>query len=53
LDSVQHAELRERDEQRTAYLKEQGYRVLPFWNEQVNREIDDVLEAIYAALTDP
>ena len=37
---------------RTAHLNEQGYRVLWFWNEQVNTEMEDVLQAIYAALTD-
>jgi len=40
-----------RDELRTAYLKQQGYRVLQFWNEQVTRELESVL-AIYAAVTD-
>jgi len=37
---------------RTAYLSEQGYRVMRFWNEQVNTAMENVLEAIYAALTD-
>ncbi len=37
---------------RTAYLNEQGYRVLRFWNEQVNTEMEDVLQAIYVALID-
>ncbi len=37
---------------RTAYLNEQGYRVLRFWNEQVNTEMEDVLQAIYVALMD-
>ena len=52
LDGGHHAEQQERDATRTAYLTEQGYRVIRFWNEQVNREIDNVLEAIYAALAD-
>jgi very-short-patch-repair endonuclease len=52
LDGGHHAEQQERDATRTAYLTEQGYRVICFWNEQVNREIDNVLEAIYAALAD-
>ncbi len=54
LDGSQHAEQEEerKDAARTAYLSEQGYRVIRFWNEQVNAELDDVLEAIYAALTD-
>jgi len=41
-----------KDAVRTAYLSEQGYRVMRFWNEQVNTEIENVLEAMYAALTD-
>ncbi len=52
LDGGRHAEQKEQDAARTAYLTKQGYRVIRFWNEQVNREMDDVLEAIYAALTD-
>jgi very-short-patch-repair endonuclease len=42
----------EYDSARTAYLKEQGWRLIRFWNEQINREIEDVLEAIYFASTD-
>ena len=54
LDGSQHTEPREerKDELRTAYLHQQGYRVLRFWNEQVNSEMEDVLQAINAALTD-
>ena len=52
LDGGQHAEQQEQDAARTAYLTAQGYRVIRFWNEQVNRALDDVLEAIYAGLTD-
>jgi very-short-patch-repair endonuclease len=54
LDGGQHATQEEerRDATRTAYLREQGFRVIRFWNEQVNRETNAVLEAIYAALTD-
>jgi very-short-patch-repair endonuclease len=52
LDGGQHAEQPERDAARRAYLVEQGYHVLRFWNVQVNREPTKVLEAIYATLTD-
>jgi hypothetical protein len=52
LDGGQHAEHQEQDAARTAYLTAQGYRVIRFWNERVNRALDDVLEAIYAGLTD-
>jgi very-short-patch-repair endonuclease len=34
----------------TAYLSEQGYQVMRFW--QVNTEMQNGLKAIYAALTD-
>ena len=52
VDGGQHAEQEDRDAARTAYLEEQGYRVVRFWNEQINAQMDEVLEAIYAALTD-
>ena len=54
LDGSQHAAREEerKDGLRTAYLNQQGYRVLRFWNEQVNTELQGVLQAIYAALTD-
>ena len=52
LDGNQHAEPEQErtDPLRTACLTEQGYRVMRFWNAEVNTEIEDVLEAIYAAL---
>ena len=53
LDGSQHAQPKpeRKDELRTAYFNQQGYRVLRFWNEQVTRELESVL-AIYAAVTD-
>ena len=42
----------QKDTGKTAYLNEQGYRVVRFWNEQVRAETDDMLEASYVALTD-
>ena len=52
LDGSQHAKQKEerRDAARTAYLCDQGYRVIRFWNEQVEREMNEVLETIYAML---
>jgi len=50
LDGNQHADPERTDPLRTACLTEQGYRVMRFWNAEVNTEIEDVLEAIYAAL---
>jgi very-short-patch-repair endonuclease len=52
LDGGHYADQRDQDAARTAYLADHGYRVIRFWNEQVNREMDDVPGAIHAALTD-
>src|SRR5260370_32597524 len=45
LDGSQHAEPEEerKDGLRTAYLNHQGYRVLRFWNEQVNSDLEGAL----------
>jgi very-short-patch-repair endonuclease len=54
VDGGQHGDALQRvcDEARTAFLKSQGYRVLRFWNNEVLKEIDGVMEVIYAALQD-
>ena len=49
LDGSQHCES-EHDRKRDAYLISLGYRVLRFWNAEVLRNMDDVLETIFAAL---
>ena len=41
------------DAVRTAYLEREGFRVLRFSNFEVSREIDVVLDTIYAALATP
>jgi very-short-patch-repair endonuclease len=38
------------DADRTAYLNSRGYRVLRFWNNEVLKDIEGVMSAIYAAL---
>ncbi|GAJ06002.1 unnamed protein product [marine sediment metagenome] len=43
-------EAREKDEERTAWLKERGYRVLRFWNNDVMMNTEGVLERISEAL---
>ena len=43
----------ERDQARTAWLNERGFRVLRFSNTDVMRNIDSVLDTIYAALYEP
>jgi 5-methyltetrahydrofolate--homocysteine methyltransferase len=42
----QEAEIKRNDNQRSAWLKEQGYKVLRFWNSDVTNNIDVVLEKI-------
>ncbi|MGH7948719.1 MAG: endonuclease domain-containing protein [Candidatus Binataceae bacterium] len=50
LDGGQHDANKERDERRTAYLKKHGYRVIRFWNGDVMKNLDGVLEGIAGAL---
>lgn len=52
IDGGQHNEYeaRERDEERTAWLKERGYQVLRFWNNEVLMNMEGVLEGIRQAL---
>ncbi len=54
VDGSQHGEPEQerKDALRTAYLMGRGYRVIRFWNEQINSELEDVLRAIYEALRD-
>ena len=42
--------MRERDEERTAWLKHRGYRVLRFWNNDVLMNMEGVLERMKEAL---
>ena len=48
LDGGQHNE--EADRARTAFLKERGYRVVRFWNNDVAANIDGVLATVLDAL---
>ena len=45
------SEDRDRDQQRTAWLEGNGYRVLRFWNNDVLLNTDGVMEAIRQTLT--
>ncbi|WP_340315669.1 endonuclease domain-containing protein [Rhizorhabdus argentea] len=49
-DGGQHAEQQEYDHRRTAFLAQQGYRVLRFWNNDVRDNLDGVLTSIMNAL---
>lgn len=51
LDGGQHnASRREHDRQRDAWLRQQGLTVLRFWNDDVLRDTDSVLEAVRQAV---
>jgi very-short-patch-repair endonuclease len=52
VDGSQHADDRgqEHDERRTRWLMKEGYRVLRFWNGDLVRNMDGVIETIYAVL---
>jgi very-short-patch-repair endonuclease len=52
LDGGQHGmpDIVERDAKRTAYLEAQGFRVLRFWNHEINENLDGVVETIFRAV---
>ena len=52
LDGSQHIEQEEYDEERTAYLKSKGYRVLRFWNNDITKNINSVLTVIWDTLSE-
>jgi crossover junction endodeoxyribonuclease RuvC len=51
LDGGQHAEQVQYDERRTRMLEQAGFRVLRFWNNDVNENLEGVLETIRTALS--
>jgi very-short-patch-repair endonuclease len=52
LDGSQHAENQTADSARSEYLKERGYQVLRFWNNDVLVRGEDVLNAILSYLNE-
>ncbi len=46
VDGGQHMKTSTKDGKRTTWLESQGYRVIRFWNDQVLKETDAVLEEI-------
>ena len=52
IDGGQHneEEAKRRDEERTAWLERKGYRILRFWDNEVLRNMDGVLEKIRVVL---
>jgi very-short-patch-repair endonuclease len=53
IDGGQHADNVKYDNQRTAWLEQQGYRVLRFWNTEVLTNFDGVAEVVLRELTTP
>ena len=41
------------DARRTVWLEGQGFRVLRFWNHEISTQRREVIDRLYAALTDP
>nr|VFJ96659.1 MAG: Very-short-patch-repair endonuclease [Candidatus Kentron sp. LFY] len=52
LDGGQHAEQQTYDQNRSRVLGSRGYRVLRFWNNEMLRDMDAVLERIRMVLLD-
>ena len=50
LDGSQHLEQVEYDTNRTEFLESRGYKVLRFWNNDVLKNIDDVIREIQLVL---
>lgn len=50
VDGGQHAKNVEADVKRSYYLKERGYRVLRFWNNEVLEESESVLSVILSSV---
>src|SRR5580693_4289351 len=50
LDGAQHVARSRDNKLRTSFLNSEGYRVLRFWNAQVLRSVEEVLNAIETSL---
>ncbi len=50
VDGAQHNEMQIQDNQRTAWLEAQGWKVLRFWNNEVLQNIEGVLVEVLNAL---
>ncbi len=53
VDGGQHADAAFYDEERSHWLKQQGWTVLRFWNNQVLDELDAVMEEIFRQCIPP
>jgi very-short-patch-repair endonuclease len=52
MDGSQHVQQEKYDNERTEYLESHGYKVIRFWNEDVMKDINGVIQAIQLALND-
>lgn len=52
LDGTQHREQPDYDVQRSAYLKSLGFQMLRFWNQEILKNTQAVMDKIHQALTD-
>jgi very-short-patch-repair endonuclease len=50
IDGGQHMLATNADDERTAWLEARGFRVVRFWNNDVLKNLDGVIESILAAL---
>ncbi|WP_247887079.1 endonuclease domain-containing protein [Azospirillum sp. SYSU D00513] len=51
LDGGQHADRVEHDQRRTRMLEQVGFRILRFWNNEVNENLEGVLQTIASTLS--
>ena len=51
LDGSQHFDNQEYDQKRTLFLNSEGFKVIRFWNIEINTELEFVLDKIYYELT--
>ncbi len=50
VDGSQHLDQKIQDDIRTSYLESLGFRVMRFWNDEVLRDTDTVLQVILQAI---
>jgi len=53
LDGSQHQQTLDYDAGRTAFLEQAGYRVMRFWDNDVLKQTESVMQAIFDALNSP
>jgi elongation factor P--(R)-beta-lysine ligase len=53
LDGGQHLEQEAYDRERTEFLQSKGYRVLRFWNDDVIKDMNGMVQVILDALNSP